>query len=231
MNGIPFRNDSNHPHVEFKYRILIVDDHPLVRRGLSALIGAETDLEICGETGSVRGALDLAAGGSPDLAIVDLSLADHGDGLELVKRLHARKPSLKILVFSVHDESLFAQRALAAGARGYINKQEATACVVTAIRTVLQGDYFVSDYLAQKTFREISGQDRDLRNPLGSLSDRELQIYRLVGAGTGTSEIAEQLHLSVKTVESHKSRIKKKLNLNTASELMRHAIKWSQDEF
>ena len=213
-----------------KSRILIVDEHPLVRRGLSALIAAEADLEICGETGNEGEALELAATMAPDLAIIDIALAENGDGLDLIKRLHLRDRNFKILVCSVYDEALFAPRALAAGARGYISKKEATVCVVDAIRRVLHGDYFVSDHLAQRTFLEISRRGADILDPLSSLSNRELQIYRLVGAGAGTSEIAEQLHLSVKTVESHKARIKKKLKLGSASELMRHAMQWSNHE-
>ncbi|MGH8549848.1 MAG: response regulator [Methylococcales bacterium] len=230
MYGFTGGNELAKGHDTRKCRILVVDDHPLVRSGLSALIGAEPDLEICGETGTVGGALGLAATTAPDLVIVDLSLANHGDGLDLVKRLHTREPILKILVCSIYDEALFAQRALAAGAKGYINKKEATSCVVDAIRRVLQGDYFVSDQVAQRTLREISEPGVNPRDPLSSLSDRELQIYRMIGAGTGTSRIAEQLHLSVKTVESHKSKIKKKLNLASASELMRHAMQWNNQE-
>lgn len=207
-----------------KFRILIVDDHPLVRSGLSALIGAEPDLEICGETGTVGGALDLAKTTAPDLAIIDLSLANNEDGLDLVKRLHSREPTLNILVCSIHDEALFAQRALAAGAKGYINKKEATTLVVDAIRRVLHGAYFVSDHFSQSTLREISRSGANPRDPITSLSNRELHIFRLIGAGIGTAQIAEKLHLSVKTVESHKSNIKKKLNLASASDLMRHAM-------
>lgn len=230
MLGITSSNEPARRQHTRKCRILIVDDHPLVRSGLSALIGAEPDLQVCAETGTVTEALDLAMTSSPDLAIIDLSLANHGDGLDLIKRLRTRAPMLKILVCSVYDEALFAQRALAAGAMGYINKREATACVVDAIRQVLQGDYFVSDRIAQRTLRELSWHGANPRKPLGSLSDREMQIYRLVGAGIGTSRIAEQLHISVKTVESHKENIKKKLNLASASELMRHAVQWSNQE-
>ncbi|MGR9106862.1 MAG: response regulator [Gammaproteobacteria bacterium] len=227
MPGIQKETKSSKSLGTDKSRILVVDDHPLIRSGLSALIGAEPDLEICGEAGTVDGALDLAARIVPDLAIVDISLADHGDGLDLVKRLHVRDPGLKILVFSVYDEILFAQRALAAGAKGYLNKKEATASIVYAIRRILAGDYFVSDRLAQSTIRQLSESGAGPGDPLTSLSDRELQIYRLVGTGRGTSQIATQLHLSVKTIESHKSRIKKKLNLASASELLRDAMEWS----
>ncbi len=229
MNGSAKKSSANISGGR-KCRILVVDDHPLVRSGLSALISAEQDLEICGETGTVAGALKLAATVAADLAIVDLSLADHGDGLELVKRLHMLEPGIKILVISVHDEALFAQRALTAGAKGYINKKEATASIVYAIRRVLQGNYFVSDRMAERTLQQISQPGANPLNPLSSLSNRELQIYRLIGAGNGTSEIAEKLHLSVKTVESHKSKIKKKLDLASASELMRHAMQWTAHE-
>jgi DNA-binding NarL/FixJ family response regulator len=229
MKGSTARRHSANNPARRKCRILVVDDHPLVRSGLSALIGAEQDLEICGESGTVGGALELAATVAADLAIVDLSLAD-GDGLELVKRLHTREPGIKILVISVYDEALFAGRALAAGAHGYINKKEATASIVYAIRRVLQGSYFVSDRLTERTLQQISQPGAHPFDPLSSLSNRELQIYRLIGAGNGTSEIAEKLHLSVKTVESHKSKIKKKLDLASASELMRHAMQWAARE-
>ncbi len=211
------------------WRILVVDDHPLVRSGLSALIRAEADLEVCGETGTVGEALNLATTASPDLAIIDLSLAD-SDGLELVKRLKTRHPALKLLVCSVYDETLFAQRALAAGAMGYINKKEATTRIVEAIRQVLQNELYVSDQVAQLTLQELTQPGVKQHASITSLSDRELQVYRLIGEGLRTSQIAEQLHLSVKTIESHKEKIKKKLNLTSASKLARHAVQWSQDQ-
>lgn len=212
-----------------KHRILIVDDHPLVRSGLSALIGAESDLEVCGQTGTVSEALSLASSMSCDLAIIDLSLAD-GDGLDLVKRLRVRQPALKLLVCSVYDEALFAQRALTAGAMGYINKKEATSQIVDAIRQVLQGKLFMSNQLIQHSLQELSQRGAKPSVSVTPLSDRELQVYRLVGTGLGTSQIAEQLHLSVKTIESHKEKIKKKLHLSTANELLRHAIQWSHEQ-
>lgn len=221
--------DCSKNKVRRKWHILVVDDHPLVRSGLSALISAEPDLEVCGETGAVSEALNLAATTSPDLAIVDLSLTD-SDGLELVKRLRSHHPALRLLVCSVYDETLFAQRALAAGAMGYINKKEATIRIVEAIRQVLQGELFVSDQVAQLTLQELTQRGTKPHVSVASLSDRELQVYRLIGEGLRTSQIAGQLHLSVKTIESHKEKIKKKLNLTSASKLARHAVQWSQDQ-
>lgn len=203
-----------------------MDDHPLVRTGFSALIDDEPDLEICGGTGTVDEALFLASTLAPDLVIIDLSLADDGDGLDLIKRLSARDPMLKMVVLSGHDEALFAHRVLAAGAKGYINKREETTLIVDAIRRVLQGGLFVSQKFFEHALHQISRVHRIPVDPVCLLSDRELQIYRLVGSGNRSSQIAKQLYISVKTVESHKAKIKKKLNLASATELMRHAMIW-----
>lgn len=210
-------------------RILIVDDHPLLRRGLCALIGVEPDLAVCGEAGSVSEALDSVATLHPDLAIVDLSLGDN-DGLDLVKRLKNQNPELKILVCSVYDESLFAQRSIAAGAMGFINKKEATARIVEAIRQVLKGEWFVSEKVAQSTLRNLSSPNSSADASVDRLSHRELQVYRLIAKGLGSSKIAEHLNISVKTIESHKEKIKKKLNIASAGELTRHAIQWERDQ-
>jgi len=212
------------------WRLLLVDDHPLVRFGLSRLIDDEPDLEICGETGKISEALELARTREPDLVIVDLSLSD-GNGLDLVKRLHAHYDTIKMLVCSMHDESLFSQRAITAGARGYINKQEATTHIVDAIRHVLSGRVWLSQQMTERLLMGmVDGQSELKVATIDCLSDRELEVFGLIGRGMGPSQIAEQLHLSVKTIESHREKIKKKLNLRTGSELARWAIQWTLDQ-
>jgi DNA-binding NarL/FixJ family response regulator len=208
------------------WRVLIVDDHPLVRTGLAALIAGEPDLEVCGESGSFSGALELVRETVPDLAIVDLSLAE-GSGLELVRRLTAHPSRTRVLVCSMHEESLFAQRALHAGAHGYINKEEATSHVIEAIRQVLAGKVYLSGRMTERLLQSVAGSHRPQGAPsLHDLSDRELEVFGLIGRGLSASRIAEQLHLSVKTVEAHRAKIKQKLNLSSGSELTRCAVQW-----
>jgi len=212
------------------HRILIVDDHPLLRVGLASLIEAEADLKVCGETGKVSEALDLVRTSEPDVVIVDLSLAD-GNGLELVKRLAAQHKGLRILVCSMHDESLFAQRVLHAGAMGYINKQEATTHIIDAIRHLIAGKIWLSRTMTERVLQGIAtGRSTPTAASVESLSDRELEVFGLVGQGMGPSQIAEVLHLSVKTVETHKQKNKKKLNLKSGSELTRRAMQWMLDQ-
>ncbi len=214
---------------ETKYGILIVDDHPLVRSGLSAVLQSEPNLRICCEAESMTEALQLVEKLTPDLVIIDLSLKD-GDGLELVKRLKKKHPRLKMLVCSVFDESLFARRALTAGAMGYISKKEATKRIIEAVRSVLRGEFFVSDEMIQQTLQDLAKQGQQPHDFLTTLSDREWQVYRLIGSGVSNAQIAEQLHISVKTVENHKETLKKKLNLASAKDLTRHAMHWLMNE-
>jgi DNA-binding NarL/FixJ family response regulator len=208
-------------------RILIVDDHPLVRAGLTALIQAEPDLEVCGETGTFQGALDLFRERAPDLAVVDLSLAE-GSGIELVRRLAAHGSRTRVLVCSMHDESLFAQRALHAGANGYIAKDEATSHVIEAIRQVLSGKVYLSGRMTERLLQSAAGGGPAPHGPpaIRKLSDREIEVFDLIGRGLSASRIAEQLHLSVKTIEAHRAKIKRKLNLTSAGELTRCAVQW-----
>jgi len=213
-----------------KRRILIVDDHPLVRAGIAALIGNEGDLEVCGETGTFREALELAHSTEPDLAIVDLSLAD-GSGLELIKRLKGRQSSVRLLVCSMHEDSLFARRALNAGAMGYINKQEATSHVISAVRRILEGKVYLTQRMTDQVLQGLArGSAADGAPSIRDLTDRELEVFSLIGRGVATSHIAEQLHLSVKTVEAHRDKIKKKLNLASGSELTRYAVQWTLEQ-
>ena len=207
-------------------RILIVDDHPIVREGLEALISRETDLSVCGQAEGISEALDLASSTKPDLAIVDISLKD-GSGIDLIRQLNANNPTLRVLVSSIYDEALYAERSLHAGAIGYISKQEATRSIITAIRQVLNGRIYLSDRMSQHLVRRMVGRER-LPSGLSvdSLSDRELQVFTLVGSGLTTSQIADRLHLSVKTIETYRQRIKEKLDLSNAVELVRAASQW-----
>jgi DNA-binding NarL/FixJ family response regulator len=211
------------PSASRQARILVVDDHPLVRAGFKALIDSEPDLLVCAEAATCAQALALAEQAAPDLAVVDLSLLE-GSGLDLIKRMHARFPGVRLLVCSMHDESVFAERTLKAGARGYIGKQEATDHVVEAIRKVLSGEVYLSPAMTQRMLIGLAdGQPASPRD----LTDRELEVLTLIGRGLGTGQVAEQLHLSVKTVENHREKIKRKLKLASAGELARYAIQWA----
>jgi DNA-binding NarL/FixJ family response regulator len=208
-------------------RILIVDDHPLVRSGFQQLIAGEPDLSVCCEAGSVSEALDQMVAHNPDLAIVDVSLPD-GNGLELVRRLRARRPDIRVLVASMHDEDLLAERALRAGAMGYINKQEAADQVIGAIRQILKGNMYASERITERLLRGVAGHAKGAQQtPVECLSNRELEVFDLIGRGLSTGDIAERLHLSVKTIETYRANIKKKLHLKSAAELSRTAIQWS----
>jgi DNA-binding NarL/FixJ family response regulator len=202
-------------------RILIVDDHPIVRQGLKLMINAEVDLVIAGEAQSEQEARDMVRELKPDAVIVDLTLGD-GDGFNVVRHLHAHYPEIKVLVLSMHEESVYAERLLAEGASGYIMKQAVTDQLVTALRTVLRGELYLSESLQQRLTRRAGG-DGDLRR---RLSVRELQVLSLIGDGQSTREIAEALSLSVKTIESHRAAIKRKLGLETSAQMVQYAIKW-----
>ncbi len=209
--------------------LVIVDDHPLVREGLKAVLSREQGLRVIGEAGGVGEALALVKTQEPDLAIIDLALAD-GDGLDLIKRIKAHHPSSRMLVCSMRDESLFAERALHAGALGYIHKSEVAQHIVEAVRTTLLGRLFVSSTVTERLLR----QRMPGRVPGGlmvdRLTDRELQVFGLLGDGHSTIRIAEELHVSVKTIETHREHIKRKLQLSNATELMRHATIWQQSQ-
>ena len=209
-------------------RILIVDDHPLVRTGFAQLIGDCPDLEVCCEAADMAEALRLIDSNPPDLAIIDLSLAG-GSGLDLIERVKSRNPNILMLVASMHDEALYAERVLAAGARGYINKQEAQESIIRAIRQVLAGKVYLSEAM---TDRLLSGlvDVRDEKRDIERLSNRELQVFELIGQGVPVSQIATQLNLSIKTIETHQAHIKKKLGLGSAHELTQRAIRWVMDQ-
>lgn len=208
--------------------ILLVDDHPIVRQGLMQMIDHERDLSVCGTAEDSQQALDQVAALQPDLVLLDISLKGC-NGIELLKNIKVRYPRLMVLMLSMHDESLYAVRALRAGAVGYVMKQEATERVLTAIRQVLNGEIYLSEKMEKKMMQQlVGGRSARTGSPLEDLSDRELEVFGLIGQGHGTRQIAEQLHLSIKTVESHRAHIKEKLNLKNANELIQHAIQWRQ---
>jgi DNA-binding NarL/FixJ family response regulator len=211
-------------------KILIVDDHPLMRKGLAMTLDSEPDLTVVSQLADAEEALSSLDKLEPDLAIVDISLPGMS-GLELIKHMQALRPDLKTLVVSRHDEALYAERAIRAGARGYVMKLEAGKMIVKAVRRVLAGGIYVSEEINERLLLGLAAGRKELaQSPLEVLSDRELEVFELTGRGLGTREIAERLHLSVKTVESYRARIKDKLNLKTAAELMQHAVQWVEGE-
>jgi DNA-binding NarL/FixJ family response regulator len=216
---------AGHP---VKLRILLVDDHPMVRERLAAAIHEQSDLIVCGEAEDRFTALDLIASTQPHLAIVDLTLKQ-SHGLELIKDIRSRDPDLAILVVSMHDELLHAERVIRAGARGYITKQEATGKIMLAIRTVLGGDVYLSEKMAARIATgALGGRRGDNVLPVARLSDRELRVFEMLGQGHNTRQIADALHLDMRTIETYRARIKEKLDLKDANELLQYAIRWMQ---
>jgi len=208
-------------------RILIVDDHPAVREALAMRIGREPDLEVCGEAADLTDALFLVGETHPDAAVVDITLKT-GNGIDLIKRMKDRDPNVRILVWSMHSEALYAERALHAGAVGYVNKDQATQEIVAAIRRVLAGKIWLSDTMTERILQRAVGTVRDdvSRLPLDTLADRELEVFQLIGEGVKTAEIAKRMHLSVKTVETYRDRIRKKLYLSDGTQLAHYATQW-----
>src|SRR5580692_8738314 len=213
-----------------KKTVFVVDDHPIVRQGLALLINQETDLTVCGEAEEMHAALSAIQAVKPDILIVDISL-NGPDGLELLKNIRLGAPRLPVLILSMHEESIYAERALRAGANGYIMKQEATEKVLVAVRRILSGEIYVSDRIANSMLRHyVRGVNPSEHSSISDLTDRELEVFRLIGEGHGTRQIAETLHLSVKTVESYQAHIKEKLSLRSARELEQHAVQWNVRE-
>jgi DNA-binding NarL/FixJ family response regulator len=207
-------------------RALIVDDHPIVRQGLRRLMEAEDDLTVCGEAETARDARKAIKDLNPDAIIVDITLKQ-GDGIELVRDVRAHYPQLPILVLSMHDEAIYAERMLSAGANGYIMKQAASEQFLAALRRVLDGGIYVSETVGNNMIQKFaSGGTYISANPIDRLSNRELQILHLIGKGMSTRETANALNLSIKTVESHRQRIKRKLNLSTGAQLVQYAVNW-----
>jgi DNA-binding NarL/FixJ family response regulator len=213
-----------------KRRVLIVDDHAVLREGLTLVINVQPDLMVCGEAANVSGGLQAVATVQPDIALVDLSLMG-GSGLELVKDLKEQYPSLPTLVLSLHDESLYAERALRAGARGYIMKRAPIPSLLSAIRKILDGESYLSETMGSVVVRQTLGDPESTGNgdPLEKLSDRELEVFQLLGEGHGTREIAQQLGLSMKTVSCYRQNIQTKLHLKDAAALMQRAVHWAAD--
>ena len=210
-----------------KYRVFILDDHPLFRFGLKRLIDSQPDMMVCGEAQNAIAGLDEAVKLNPDLITVDISLSESMNGIEFVKNVRAHLGAARILVISVYDESLYALRALRAGAQGYLMKEEVLDRVVEAIRAVAGGGIFMSEVLRQQVLVNLANGDGASQSPIDTLSDRELEVLQLSGQGQTPREIANQLGISVKTVESHRMRVREKLNMSNSAELLRFAIAWS----
>jgi DNA-binding NarL/FixJ family response regulator len=211
-----------------KTSVLVVDDHPMLRQGLIQMIGQEPDLEVKGEAGTFDEALAAVESLQPDLAIVDVSLGD-ADGLELVKQITSRWPSVFVVVLSMHSEKLYAERALRAGAHGYVMKQEPPQKIIDAILRVRDGGVAVSEELQTRWLRRVVAGRQQERSPMETLTDRELAVFRLIGTGSSTRDIAKHLNLSVKTVESYRENIKNKLGIDSATELIQRATLWVHD--
>lgn len=209
-------------------RILIVDDHPIVRQGVRHVIEQEADLRVVAEAESAGEALQALQSAKPELAIVDISLKGT-DGIELTKWIRAQDERMPILIMSMHDESIYAERVLRAGANGYLMKAEVSENLIGAVRRVLRGEIYLSEKVGQNILHEVSGRSTSIEeSPMKQLSDRELEVFRLIGQGMGTREIASLLHLSIKTIETYRSHIKDKLGLASATQLVRYAAQWNE---
>ena len=224
LQTAPF--SSSQPTATTGKRLLIVDDHPIFRHGICQLIGQLDDVAICGQAENAQGALEAMRRGRPDVVLLDVSMPGT-NGIELIKLMLAEQPRLIILMLSMHDESLYALRALRAGAKGYVMKQQAMENVVDALRKVIEGGIYVSPQFSEKlVFKAIQGSDSDFGSPVDKLSDRELEVLQLFGHSKTTREIAETLHLSVKTIETHRAHIKEKLGFKDADEMVKFAVEW-----
>jgi DNA-binding NarL/FixJ family response regulator len=210
-----------------KKRVFVVDDHPIVRERLAELIAQEPDLQVCGEAEDASSALRAMQAQPPDIAVVDITLKDTY-GIELIKDLKERVPGVPVLVLSMHDESLYGERAIRAGAKGYLNKQEATKKVIPAIRAILAGQMFVSEKMTATILQRMSGGQKmeGGGQPTDVLTDRELEVFQLLGQGLGVKQIAENLFVSTKTVEAHREHIKQKMGFKSSSELLRYAFEY-----
>ncbi|WP_340106080.1 response regulator transcription factor [Rhodohalobacter sp. 8-1] len=212
-----------------KKKIFIVDDHPLMRKGMAMTLDNSVEFTVCGQSESAEEALSEIPSIKPDACVVDISLPGM-NGIELVKNLLAQMPDLKILVVSRHDEELYAERAIRAGAKGYVMKLEAGDVLVSAVRQVMNGGIYLSDKIGSQLIMKIASGQSAGDNPLEILSDRELEVFELTGKGESTKEIAQRLHVSVKTIDTYRARIKEKMHLKTANELMRRAVQWVEGE-
>jgi DNA-binding NarL/FixJ family response regulator len=210
-------------------RVFLVDDHPIVRHGMAQLVAAEADLAVCGDAADAAAALEAVAAADPGVIILDVSLGTTS-GIDLIRELKQRAPHAAVLVMSMHDEELYAERALRAGASGYVMKHEATQSILRAIRSVAAGGVFVSEAVSARLLGRWAAGGASDASPLGKLSNRELHVLELIGRGLGTRAIAEQLQVSVKTVESYRARLKDKMNLRSGTELTRFAVHWATED-
>ncbi len=209
-------------------RLLLIDDHPIMRHGLSQLIRAESDLEVSGEAGTAAEGLKMIAKKKPDLVIVDLTLPDK-HGLEFIKDMQTLHPNTLLLVLSMHDEALYAERVLRAGARGYVMKETAADTLIHAVRRVLSGGIYLSEKMSNTMLEMVSGNRKQAtQSSLEKLTDRELEVLQLIGQGQGTRQIADQLHISVRTIDAHRAHIKEKLQLPDGNALVRYAVRWME---
>jgi DNA-binding NarL/FixJ family response regulator len=224
------RSTSSGPADDGEIRVLLVDDHPIVRQGVQMLVDAEDGMGVCGTAETVAGALEAIPVCKPTIAIVDLSLKD-GSGLELIKDIKIRFPDVAVLVLSMRDDAFYAERALRAGAMGYITKEQGTERIAEGIRRVLAGEIYLTDDLSSQLLGRMVDNRAAVNAPsIHDLTDRELQVFDMIGQGKSTREIAEALHLSVKTIESHREHIKDKLDIANGTELLKRAIQWTQVE-
>ncbi|WP_020613010.1 response regulator [Sediminispirochaeta bajacaliforniensis] len=208
-------------------RFLVVDDHPVFRQGLVVLLSSNPRYEICGQAGTIEEALDICREKLPDIALVDISLS-HQNGLDLVRRFKSLDPDMPILIISMHDELVYAERALKSGANGYVMKQEASAVMLDAVKTVLAGKIYVSPAMNERLLATVFGQREERDGLVNLLSDREFEVLEYIGQGYGASEISQILNLSVKTVNTYRDHIKEKMNFDTAAAIRRYAVKWWQ---
>jgi DNA-binding NarL/FixJ family response regulator len=208
-----------------RFRVLLVDDHPLVRRGIADVIAREDDLEVCGEAADVTEALAALERTAPDLVLVDLTLKS-GHGIELIEKIKAQDARIKTLVSSMHDETLFAERVLQAGAMGYLTKQESPETLIGAIRQVLRGEVYLSPRMTSRLLRRVTSGTVSKDDPIEGFSNREIEVFEMIGQGMTIQQIAARLHWSPKTVETHREKIKQKLNLKNSTELNRRAVQW-----
>jgi len=222
---------SSAEHRKTRRKIMLVDDHPILRNGLAALIDHERDLAVCGQLGSAAEVVDALDSCRPDLIVADISMSGP-NGLDLTKSLRDRLPDVPVLILSMHDEDMYAERALRAGAKGYVMKQESPETVLAAIRRVLRGDVWVSERVCSRLLSNLGRPAKDEPERVGvrQLSDRELEVFEKIGRGLTTRQIAEKLHISIKTVESHRANIKLKLKLQNATELSHRAIQWVETD-
>lgn len=227
MNSQVLPKTNSQKRADVKHRFLLVDDHELVRFGLAQLIDPVPGWEVCGEASDVQSAINIARDTNPTFAIVDLSLKD-SNGLELIKQLNASFPEMKILVFSMHEEALYAERTLRAGAHGYVHKQQPARNMMAALRKILEGKTYLSSEQTQRLLSRATGRGGAVETaPVESLSDRELQVFELIGQGNSVKQIAKELHVSSKTVEYHRDHIKEKLGVRNSAEVTRRATIWS----